>query len=129
MSWDSQPDCYGCQINHLSQIHHMGEMGCLNNTEESVDPWLQRLKSSLDDSPAISEIEVEEIEKSSLDPGVKWAIQLPSLKRIQVVKGRFGGRFLEVRQFKRSEEGGLCPDRSKFIRLSKVTKALCGIYK
>lgn len=146
MAWHNDSDCYGCQIDHLSQKYHMGENGCLNTGEDEcfvipelpevevqsssdgkieaqsvkASGWVRKMKRSLDTPSIPKEFKVHPLEKSSLEPGVKWGIQLPSLKRIQVVKGRSGDRFLEIRQFNEKKDGTMVADGRKFIRLTKV---------
>ncbi|ELT92387.1 hypothetical protein CAPTEDRAFT_192717 [Capitella teleta] len=146
MAWHNDSDCYGCQIDHLSQKYHMGENGCLNTGEDEcfvipelpevevqsssdgkieaqsvkASGWVRKMKRSLDTPSIPKEFKVHPLEKSSLEPGVKWGIQLPSLKRIQVVKGRSGDRFLEIRQFNEKKDGTMVADGRKFIRLTKA---------
>jgi hypothetical protein len=82
------------------------------------EQWVEDLRASI--SGPSGEFAVEELGRDTLENGVHWAIQLPSLKRIQVVDGPFGGRFLELRQYRRKDNGDVVRDRVKFIRLGKV---------
>ena len=86
--------------------------------ERIGEQWVEDLRASI--SGPSGELAVEELRNDTLEKGVYWAIQLPSLKRIQVVDGPFGGKFLELRQYRRRDNGDFLRDRVKFIRLSKV---------
>jgi len=81
------------------------------------ETWVEDLRASI--TGPSGELAVEELGRDTLEDGVHWAIQLPSLKRVQIVDGPFGGKFLELRLY-RQKNGEFQRDRMKFIRLSKV---------
>ena len=121
MNW-SQRICPGCEVDDLSQMAHMGLNGCLNNSDAG---WVKELRSSIiADSIKTPIISVRQLIPQEMESDVVWGIELPSLKRIQVVRGKYGGRFVEIRQYEKNENGMHVGMRNKFIRLSKVCDIL-----
>jgi len=122
MAWTGENYYYDEAVENLLKVYQIPESEV---TPASGEKWLDDLKESMNKDSDSSTVHVVEIENNALEDGVEWAIQLPSLKRIQVVNNGFGGKFLEIRQYQKMNEGELEGSRSKFIRLTKVC---CGDY-